>query len=553
MKKKSVWIVLGVIILIIPTIVAIVNYVITKDSPISSGSVTQITLQLPHDGEEKEPETFVFEPVGSKVDLNNIGTNMLGYFTEVTSQSKEVSELPEKLKGIPHYSVVFTNYNRPVEYKFYFTDQPEFCYFTDANEKCYNIPEEHAKAFLLSVYGMSVFDTAEIPVASTPSVEFIDPVSVSWSYLTIDNLYPTYTEKDDKAYTDTVYIFAEKLSLTYTNCPGDPATQSVEVLDETGSSIYSGSIAEMEFAEIPKNQVIDVQLTATWSRTEEKACEGTLVYRFKCKITDSPVFTVTTKGEKAEAGYFFAAKAENVISDPSKIKITFEPEIDTNPIFYDDGNVDRALIILPHDIDAGTYTVTFSADGVESSHTLEVEEFEYRSTTVKKENIASTVLTAESEAEFETNMKEILTAKSEQRYFEGGFIYPIAGSKVNSGYGLTLKTDGGYEYVNKWVRVSSGIGKNVLAMNAGKVVYVGEQTMSGKTVVIDHGLGLMSIYANFGEISVSVGDTVKTGDVIGTSGTTGYSDGTRFSVALTVNGEYVCPYQIWDDEGIVLE
>lgn len=552
--KKNLLTVLVAVIMIIPTIVALCYYVITKDSPITSGSVTSITLKMPHDGKTEEPESFVFDESKGKLDLNDISTNMLGYFSEVSKISKKVSGLPDTLKGIPHYTVTFTNYNRPVEYKFYYTEQPDRCYYTDVNNKCYNIPEDYAKAFLLSVYGMKVFDTADIPVASTPEVEYIEPVSVKWSYLTIDNLYPTYTEKNDDAYTGKEYTFHNDLNLTFTNGPGAPSSQYVDILDSDGAAIYSGSLDKGK-AEIPKNQTIEVQLTAKWERGE-KVCEGELVYRFKCKIIDSPEFTITSSADNIEAGYFLTVTGKNVSCEPDKIELTSEPDIGVKPVFYKDGDLVRAVIPLPYGLEAGTYTFKFTANGIETmprEHTLEIEEYYYKGNSPRLEEISSSSLTEASLEEFNGNMKDILCAKSDERYFDGEFIYPVSGSSVKSGFGRTLVTNAGYEYVNEWVRVSSRTGNDILAMNNGKVVYVGEQTLSGKTVVVDHGLGLMTVYANFKDVDVKVGDVVSTGDVLGTSGMSGYTDGNQVSVAFTVNGTYVCPYEIWDEEGIILE
>ncbi|MBR5516196.1 MAG: M23 family metallopeptidase [Clostridia bacterium] len=558
--KKSLWVVLCAIVLIIPTVVAVSYYFITKNSPITSGSVTQITLTLPHDGVKEEPESFVFKANSGQVDLNNIGSGMFGYFMDIVKNSKEVSGLPESLLGLPHYTVTFTNYSEPIDYKFYFTENPQHCYFTDAKDdskgKCFNISADYAKAFLLSVYGMSVFDTADMPVATTPNVEYIDPVMTTWSYLTIDNLYPTYTENNEKAFTDNLYYFPDMLALTYTHGPGEPYSQSVVVLDEGGETVYSGSIEEMAFADIPKNEKIDVQLTAKWSRSEEKMCEGEMVYRFYCMITDSPEFSVTTcdgLGGSAEAGYFLSVYGKNVICEPDKIEFTSEPEIGVEPVFYKDGKVVRALIPLPYDLEEGRYNFTFTADGQSISCPFEIEEFGYKSKYAQKEEVASNSLTQSSLDEFNANLEAIFTKRSDKRYFDSEFIYPVNNSQVKSGFGRTLVTNGGFEYVNEWVRVSAKTGRDVLAMNAGKVVYVGEQTMSGTTVVVDHGLGLMTVYANLSKTEVAIDDIVNTGDVLGTTGMSGYTDGTRMSVAFVINGTYVCPYEIWDEDGIILE
>ena len=59
---------------------------------------------------------------------------------------------------------------------------------------------------------------------------------------------------------------------------------------------------------------------------------------------------------------------------------------------------------------------------------------------------------------------------------------------------------------------------------------------NGKTVVIDHGLGLRSVYIHMSSFSVSKGDVVARGEVIGTVGKTGRVTGPHLHLGLQLNG-----------------
>ena len=80
-----------------------------------------------------------------------------------------------------------------------------------------------------------------------------------------------------------------------------------------------------------------------------------------------------------------------------------------------------------------------------------------------------------------------------------------------------------------------------------RIIYVGEQTVSGKLVVVDHGCGLKSWYMHMSEITVNVGDVVEKGATLGIVGNTGFTIGTFLHYELTVNGIPVSPYSLIDN------
>jgi murein DD-endopeptidase MepM/ murein hydrolase activator NlpD len=85
------------------------------------------------------------------------------------------------------------------------------------------------------------------------------------------------------------------------------------------------------------------------------------------------------------------------------------------------------------------------------------------------------------------------------------------------------------------------------ASNGGRVVFTGPNGIYGNVVVLDHGLGLMSLYAHLSDIGVKVGQTVQKGEALGRSGETGLAGGDHLHFALLVHGIYVSPIEWWDD------
>jgi murein DD-endopeptidase MepM/ murein hydrolase activator NlpD len=86
----------------------------------------------------------------------------------------------------------------------------------------------------------------------------------------------------------------------------------------------------------------------------------------------------------------------------------------------------------------------------------------------------------------------------------------------------------------------------VEASNTGRVAFTGPNGIYGNMVVLDHGLGLMSLYGHLSEIGVKVGQTVQRGEALGRSGETGLAGGDHVHFALLIHGVYTSPIEWWD-------
>ncbi len=86
------------------------------------------------------------------------------------------------------------------------------------------------------------------------------------------------------------------------------------------------------------------------------------------------------------------------------------------------------------------------------------------------------------------------------------------------------------------VDLASTAKADVPAANSGVVVFTGYLGIYGNLVVVDHGLGLMSLYAHLTRTDVKEGDVVKTGQVVGSTGTTGLAVGDHVHFGFLVHG-----------------
>ena len=90
----------------------------------------------------------------------------------------------------------------------------------------------------------------------------------------------------------------------------------------------------------------------------------------------------------------------------------------------------------------------------------------------------------------------------------------------------------------------------ILAANAGRVVFAEYLGIYGNCVIVDHGMGLQSLYAHLSSIGVRAGDTVSVDGELGRSGMTGLAGGDHLHFAILLHGWPVTPMEWWDPHWI---
>ena len=90
----------------------------------------------------------------------------------------------------------------------------------------------------------------------------------------------------------------------------------------------------------------------------------------------------------------------------------------------------------------------------------------------------------------------------------------------------------------------------VLAANRGRIVHAGWLGIYGNCVIIDHGMGLQSLYAHLSSINVGVGDMVDTDAELGRSGSTGLAGGDHLHFTMLLHGRAVTPIDWWSAQWV---
>ena len=98
--------------------------------------------------------------------------------------------------------------------------------------------------------------------------------------------------------------------------------------------------------------------------------------------------------------------------------------------------------------------------------------------------------------------------------------------------------------------LASLAGSPIPASNRGRVVWAGELGIYGNCVILDHGLGINTLYGHLSNIDVAVGDMVEKGQTLGQSGQTGLAGGDHLHFAILLRGVYVDPVEWWDPKWV---
>ncbi len=128
-------------------------------------------------------------------------------------------------------------------------------------------------------------------------------------------------------------------------------------------------------------------------------------------------------------------------------------------------------------------------------------------------------------------------------YSGGKFIWPVPSNytTISSGYIARNNPVSGRPEYHSGYDIPAPSGTSVFAAEDGVVITSGWVNGYGNTVIISHGSGVSTLYGHNSSLKVSVGQTVKQGDVIAGVGTTGNSTGNHCHFEVRVNGKHVSP------------
>lgn len=123
---------------------------------------------------------------------------------------------------------------------------------------------------------------------------------------------------------------------------------------------------------------------------------------------------------------------------------------------------------------------------------------------------------------------------------------PVVAGRVTSPFGMRRHPVTGRFAPHRGVDFVSYEDRNILAAGAGRVSFAARDGGFGKVVIVDHGMGIESLYAHLASFDVEEGQWVEKGDQLGVMGATGRTSGIHLHYEVRFNGRYLDPLKVFE-------
>jgi murein DD-endopeptidase MepM/ murein hydrolase activator NlpD len=165
--------------------------------------------------------------------------------------------------------------------------------------------------------------------------------------------------------------------------------------------------------------------------------------------------------------------------------------------------------------------------------------------TVKKEMVHLSSKDLERVRSDQLAMAEAIKGVSSDIRWSSPFVWPVK-SEITSPFGLRRFFNGEQRSPHSGVDIRAGEGDVIKAANSGVVALARDCFFSGKTLVLDHGGGLFTMYAHLSSFHARVGDIVHKGDIIGFAGSSGRATGPHLHWGVSLLGTRVDPVSLME-------
>ncbi len=203
----------------------------------------------------------------------------------------------------------------------------------------------------------------------------------------------------------------------------------------------------------------------------------------------------------------------------------------------------KAIIGIPLKIELGEHKLKVVSNGVEANYLFEVVGKAYEAQYLTIKNKRQVNPNKEDMLRITSERKLISKAKINWREIDNvplRFIKPAKGP-FSSSFGLRRFFNNQPRNPHSGLDIAAETGTPIVAPAAGIVTNAGDYFFNGKTVFLDHGQGLITMYCHMENISVEEGDIVDVNDLLGTIGSTGRVTGAHLHWSVILNNTTVEP------------
>ena len=195
----------------------------------------------------------------------------------------------------------------------------------------------------------------------------------------------------------------------------------------------------------------------------------------------------------------------------------------------------------------GSYELTLEVGKDRVSSTLEVVAHDYGTEhiTLDKDKVHLSAETLKRVGAEKVLITAVWASPSPAPLWSGPFVMPVEG-RVTGVFGTKRILNGSPRNPHGGVDIAAPVGMEVRAANRGRVAFVGDFFFNGKFVVIDHGLGVFTMYAHLSDVRIATAELVEKGAVIGAVGMTGRATGPHLHFSVKVGRLNVSPARLFE-------
>lgn len=265
-------------------------------------------------------------------------------------------------------------------------------------------------------------------------------------------------------------------------------------------------------------------------------------------LSAEPSVRVSFKPEKVKQGDILFVKVK---ANPGTYKVS--GSIFDKPVhFYRDSKRSSysALIGIDMNIDPKLYTLSLFLEDEKGKEIKKDYKIKVRSAgfgtqrlTLPKEKVELDEETLERVKLEEEEIGKVWDIFTEEHLWDGNFTTPVKG-EMSGDFGLRRIINDEPKNPHTGVDIAATEGAHVYAPNNGRVAFIDDHFFSGKSLIIDHGLGLFTMYFHLSETLVKESEVIKKGQIIAKVGKSGRATGPHLHWGVRLNGARVNPLSL---------
>ena len=457
----------------------------------------------------------------------------LSVYSDITKNATEIDAAFRNFDEETPYEITFTESDgSTVSYSLYMLEDENDCIYKTSEGRYFMMDPENAKNLLVRSEFGDVNQASFLPVLTyerSGKQITLKSGTYNWKYKALDG--SDVEANSDRNVSNPVVKFN---SSDVGNFVFDREPDSIKITVTNGEKTeFDGTPENLAEAFSYKSDTkLDMTLVAEWYELEDSQYSGTLTYKLSALYDIDPTYSVVDDHALPKGDFTILRISD--FNDGESLNIDNDLGVPTPAKVYDktDEGIKFAFVPLFAASTVGTHTLTLSTeDGNVQTVDVSVKEpsrtFGSQTVIVTDETLQS-AFTSDGFEQWKNTLSE-LSAKSENsQLWTGKFAYPTKSSDTVSGgfkYGTSVDVKSLYStaYTFDGTELAVSAGSQVTAANSGKVIFADELTLTGKTVGVDHGSGVLSWYGHLSDISVNAGDSVTAETVLGSAGSTGFA------------------------------